>query len=312
VPDWWLGEGQQIRVERAPTHFGRLDMTVQGTREGVKVDFELDSDGSAGAKWDPPKRVVLHLPESRRLTRSLEGVEVVTRSDQKKRWDFPTVVELYLEEAAVLFKPIPGLVALPIEPNRSSRFLSLSLESVANTDPLKAPFGVPQPPVSRFLFTGLKTGTQTIGGVPFEVIDPQGNDGRSFVVLHSPKAPANRTWPREVQIPVSQQGKRVFFLGNVHGWSSQDPGTGEWGAVAEYVIHYADGQTQVVPLITGRTIDEWAARPEADEVFLGPRGKTWHLNVIGAELRPAPIERIVFRDLDTPAAPVLVAVTLER
>ena len=98
----------------------------------------------------------------------------------------------------------------------------------------------------------------------------------------------------------------------MHGWSSQDPGTGGWGAVAEYVIHYADGQTQTVPLITGRTIDEWAARPEADEVLLGPRGKTWHLNVIGAELRPVPIERIVFRDLDTPAAPVLVAVTLEK
>ena len=54
-------------------------------------------------------------------------------------------------------------------------------------------------------------------------------------------------------ILLKQQGKRLFFLGNIHGWSPNDPGTGEWGAVAEYVIHYADGGTQTVPLVTGRT-----------------------------------------------------------
>ncbi len=313
VPDWWLDEGQEIRVERAPTHFGQVGMTLRGTADGVQVAFNLAPGDSPGAeKRESPERIVLHLPESRPLVGSLEGVDVVTRSNQEKRWDFPTVVELYLEEAAELFKPIPGLVSLPIEPGPTAQFRSLSLASAANTDPFKAPFGVPQAPESRLLFTGLKVGTQTIGGVPFEIIDPQGNEGRSFVVLHSPRAPQNRPWPHEVEIPVGEQGKRVFFLGNVHGWSSQDPGTGEWGAVAEYVIHYADGQTQTVPLITGRTIDEWAARPEADEVFLGPRGKTWHLNVIGAELRPVKIEKILFRDLDTPATPVLVAVTLEK
>jgi hypothetical protein len=67
-----------------------------------------------------------------------------------------------------------------------------------------------------------------------------------------------------------------------------------------------------VPLITGRTIDEWTASPEAEEVLLGPRGKTWHLNVIGTTLRPVKVEKITFRDLDTPAAPVLAAVTLEK
>ena len=82
--------------------------------------------------------------------------------------------------------------------------------------------------------------------------------------------------------------------------------------MAEYAITYEDGQTQTVPLITGRTIDEWAARPEADEVQLGLRGKPWHLNILGVQLRDVPITKIVFRDLGTRAAPVLVAVTLER
>ncbi len=102
----------------------------------------------------------------------------------------------------------------------------------------------------------------------------------------------------------------MFFLGNVHGWFSDDPGTGEWGAVAEYVIHYADGGKQTVPLVTGRTADDWAGAPEADEAFVGLKGSPWHLNVLGVELRDVTIEKVVFRDLGTSAAPVLVAVTL--
>ncbi|MFH1921714.1 MAG: hypothetical protein ABIP48_17760, partial [Planctomycetota bacterium] len=315
VPDWWLADGQEVRVRRAPTHFGQVDLVVRGKADGVQVEFELDPSESPGAKLrTSPRRVVLHLPESRPLVGSLEGVEVVTRSDQKKRWDFPTVVNLYLEKAAPLLgKPIPGLVPLPVEAAIApDECRMLDLAPVANTDPFTAPFGVPQKPDSRFLFTGLAVGEQQIGGVPFRVIDPAQNDGRGMVLLHSPRAPANREWPHEVEIPVGEQGRRIFFLGNVHGWSSLDQGTGEWGAVAEYAIHYADGQTQTVPLVTGRTIDEWQGSPQADEVLLGPKGDSWHVNVLAATLRPVKIDKIIFRDLDTPAAPVLFAVTLEK
>jgi hypothetical protein len=262
-------------------------------------------------KRQPPKRIVLHLPKSRPLLGSPEGVEVTVRSSQKKRWDFPTVVQHYTEQAGPLFRPIPGLVALPLEePIARKRCEMLDLTALANTDPLSAPFGVENP--GNYLFTGLPLGDKTVGGVPFGIIDPAKNDGRGLLVLHSPRAPQNRKWPRQVEIPVGQQGKRLFFLGNVHGWSPHDPGAGDWGAVAEYVIEYTDGQTQVVPLVTGRTADEWSATPEAGDVLPGLRGEPWHLNVLGVKLRPVAIRKIVFRDLGTPAAPVLAAVTLEK
>ena len=88
VPDWWLGDGQEIRIERLPTHFGEMNLVVRGTAKGVKV--KLDPP-----KRNPPKRIVLHLPESRPLVNRLCGVQVVTRANQKKRWDFSTVVDLY-------------------------------------------------------------------------------------------------------------------------------------------------------------------------------------------------------------------------
>ncbi|MCR4412550.1 MAG: hypothetical protein NUV77_09025 [Thermoguttaceae bacterium] len=303
APDGWLADGKEIRVENAPTHFGPMSLRTRGTAKGVEVQWSAPSR-------TPPKRVVLHLPKSRPLSATLPGVEIATRPDQKKPWDFATVVALYQQEAPKP-KPIPGLVELPLAtPLPAAHCRMLDLAPVANTDPFVAPFGVPKP--GKLLFTGLRPGEQTVAGVRFSLLDPAKNQGRALVVLHSPHAPKDRTWPSEVQIPVNQQGKRLYFLGNIHGWSPSDEGSGDWGAIAEYVIHYADGQKAVVPLIPGRTTDDWCSAPEAEEVYLGLKGDPWHLNVLGVALRPVPVEKIVFRDLGTAAAPVLAAVTLEQ
>ncbi|MCE5311359.1 MAG: hypothetical protein LLG20_27285 [Acidobacteriales bacterium] len=88
VPDWWLADGKEIRVERLPTHFGPIDMLVRGSAKGVNVEL-------TGPVRETPKRIVLHLPASRPLMNTLSGVSLVNRPDQKQRWDFPTVVEKY-------------------------------------------------------------------------------------------------------------------------------------------------------------------------------------------------------------------------
>jgi len=240
VPDWWLAEGKEIRVERAPTHFGLMSLRVTGTGKGVQVKLDPPRRQS-------PERILLYLPRSRQLLESVKGVEVIARSDQKKHWDFSKVVRLYRESAAPLFKQIPGLVSLSVEPVIApSQCRMLDLTPLANTNPFTSPFGVENP--DKYLFTDMPVGVQTVGGVPFHIIDPAKNKDRGIVVLHSSRAPTDRKWPRQVEIPIKQQGKRLFFLGNVHGWSPDDPETGEWGAVAEYIIHYADGGTQTVPL----------------------------------------------------------------
>ncbi len=205
VPDGWLADGQEIRVQRAPTHFGVMSLVVRGKPAGVEVQL-------TAPRRNAPKRIVLHLPKSRPLVGQLPGVEVVARPDQKTRWDFPRVVKLYEEQAKSYVKTIPGLVTLPLgAPIAPGRCRFLDLAAVANTDPFQAPFGVPKP--GKFLFTGLDVGQQTVGGVPFQILDASKTAGRGLVVLHSPRAPKNIAWPRQVEIPVGQQGKRLFFLG---------------------------------------------------------------------------------------------------
>jgi len=88
APDGWLEPGREIRVQNAPTHFGPLSLRVRGRANSVEVKFDPP-------RRSPPNRVVLHLPQSRPLVQPVRGAEVVSRADDRKRWDFPTVVELY-------------------------------------------------------------------------------------------------------------------------------------------------------------------------------------------------------------------------
>ncbi len=304
VPDWWLAEGKEIRVDRAPTHFGVLSLRVRSKADGLELELDPPTRQA-------PSRILLHVPDSRRPRNTPAAVQVATRPDQPERWDFPTVLGLYEKTAPPLARRTPGLIDLPLDrPLRPEDCRMLDVGAVANTDPFAAPFGVQKP--GKFLFTGMPVGAQTVGGVPFQIVDPATNGRRGFVVLHSDKAPADRQWPREVELHVRAKGSALYFLGNVHGWAPSDAGAGPSGAVAEYVIHYADGRIQTVPLITGRTIEEWTAAPTAADVFCGMKGDPWHLNMLGVALRPVEVTKVVFRDLETPAAPMLVAVTLAR
>jgi hypothetical protein len=91
IPDWWLAEGKEIRIKRAPTHFGPMNLIVTGTKKGLQVKF-------TPPRRQPPKQIFLYLPESRKLIKPLKGVEVVHKPEQKTRWDFPKVVKQYSQQ----------------------------------------------------------------------------------------------------------------------------------------------------------------------------------------------------------------------
>jgi hypothetical protein len=88
VPDWWLADDQQIRIERLPTWFGNVSLIVTGTAKGVEIQFD-------GPLREKPARIVLHLPDNRPLISSISGVTVETRKPQSVRWDFDKVVDQY-------------------------------------------------------------------------------------------------------------------------------------------------------------------------------------------------------------------------
>ena len=99
VPDWWLADGEHIRVERLPTWFGNISLEITGTAKGVQIKIE-------GPDREKPARIILHLPDNRPLIDKVPGLTIETRKPQPVRWDFKKVVTDY--EAAIV-KPVTTL-----------------------------------------------------------------------------------------------------------------------------------------------------------------------------------------------------------
>ncbi len=309
IPPDWLAPGHKIVVQNALTEFGILTMELRGEPEGIV--------GRIAAKWRGigPKKILINVPRGKWLVHtegiSPEMLELVFYPPLREKWSYPRVVELYSQTAPPRLMPeIPLVERFPVVPPPDpERYLTIDLRPFAITNPFTAPFGVPRP--GKFLFTGMPTGRIMICGIPFELINPARNEGRGLVVLHSQQWPTASQFPTKVEIPIGRRARRVYLLGNVAGWAANDPGTGPDQAVAEYLLVYADGLRETVPLVPGQTLDDWAARPSAEDVVPVLQGTPWHLNLLVLRTRDGPLEKIIFTDRGTPSAPLLAAMTVE-
>jgi hypothetical protein len=327
VPSHWLDAGERIHVGRAPTHFGVVGLTATAERDLIRIQVDPPTRR-------PAERIVVHMPagiEIEAASRDEKPIQIenprevvlrgalardpgpvtlrVRRATGAAPMTFRSRVAAYQAKLSSRLTPIPDLAPPDaIVAIDAQSCLSIDLRRFANTDPLAAPFNVPNP--GRFRFAGLSLGTQKVLGVPFDIIDPGENQGRGLIVLRGAHACAG--FPREVDVPVRAAARFLCILGNVTGWEPDDPGVGEHGAVGEYQVRYADGSVQEIPLISGRTVDDWAQPPCATHVICGLRGSPWHLNLLVIRLRPEQVESVVFRDFGTPASPVVAAMTLIR
>jgi hypothetical protein len=95
-------------------------------------------------------------------------------------------------------------------------------------------------------------GTQVLGGVRFDVIDPARNDGKSCIALKgkpSPYFPA-----QSIDIPLGgARLDKLYFLHAVRGAAG--------GRQAAYVVHYADGAYVEIPVRLGMEVRGWWAAP---------------------------------------------------
>jgi len=105
VPDWWLGDGKEIVIERLPTWFGTMALRIRGRKGGIEVTLDPPTRRA-------PARIVLHLPANRRLLNAPADVEVATRSPQTKRWDFPAVAAAYRKTNPPALVPRPDALSL--------------------------------------------------------------------------------------------------------------------------------------------------------------------------------------------------------
>jgi len=94
-------------------------------------------------------------------------------------------------------------------------------------------------------------GTSKLSGmVPFNVIDPEWNAGKSCIVLAGPK---RESFPKESEsIPVGKRCDRIFFL---HTAMYVQAAKGE--SVLDYEISYDDGRKETIPMRNQVEISDW-------------------------------------------------------
>ena len=98
-------------------------------------------------------------------------------------------------------------------------------------------------------------GIHKFSGVPFKIINPVANKGKSCIVL----AGMQRPWfPKNVTIPVNKKFKRLFFL-VTSGWTGH-------GVVAKIKINYQGGTgyaaQRTLTLIRDKNIADWCSKTD--------------------------------------------------
>jgi len=94
----------------------------------------------------------------------------------------------------------------------------------------------------------LKAGDRTFYGVPFRIIDPEANGGRSIITLRS--RISSQALPQVVTIPMPSRHCRALYFLHAAAWGT--PGT-----IGEYIIVYADGDSVRLPLTIPGNIANW-------------------------------------------------------
>lgn len=110
----------------------------------------------------------------------------------------------------------------------------------------------------------LPTGRQKFYGVPFEIIPPAANGGKSVLTMKSRRLTPNL--PGEVQgIALGNQRARYLYFLHTASWGTP-------GVIGKYVVHYADGQSVELPIRiprpsndTGNSNNWWAGAVGGEE-----------------------------------------------
>lgn len=150
-------------------------------------------------------------------------------------------------------------------------------------------------------------GRQVWRTIPFDIIDPVTNGGRSCILL---RGRGREQMPAAAEFPVNQRCDVLYFL-QADAWA----GSSE-AVVARYVVTFADGSTVTVPLRNGREILDWWGARDSIESALGWQGKNAQSPSIGLCIYPwrnpkpdLTIARVRLEKAGGDAVPILVAVT---
>ncbi|HJT32549.1 MAG TPA: WD40 repeat domain-containing protein [Pirellulales bacterium] len=152
-------------------------------------------------------------------------------------------------------------------------------------------------------------------GVPFQLVDPQGDRVANIVMLYSPGGQIPPRMPPSVTLPCHSSARAIHFLSGVSGWGAQSEIKG--GSVSMVVrLHYRDGTTEEHPLRNGEHFadynlsDAGSDVPRSKRAFTFRGGHQMRYFAIRPKHRET-IEAIELAKGPDYTAPLVMAITLE-
>jgi len=108
-------------------------------------------------------------------------------------------------------------------------------------------------------FAGLPVGRQQFCGITFDIIDPEKNNGKSFLLVGGSLfgGPARQDcFPCQIDMAVNDRYAMLYFLHGA-GWAAQEPVVFSWSVVFSYIVRYTDGCNVEMPVILNKNITNW-------------------------------------------------------
>jgi hypothetical protein len=188
------------------------------------------------------------------------------------------------------------------------KYLPLDLRKVATVVSTRGMFYSEDSPAERLVFRDWSP--KEVEGVPFQLVDPQGDRVPNAVLLYGPTGRMPPRMPRSVSLPCHVPARAIHLLSGVSGWGFP---LGEKGSVTMIVrLHYADGQAEDHALRNGEHFADYIRRvdvPGSKLAFL-LRGQQLRYLAVQPQ-RDAAIDRIELVKGPDATAPVVMAVTVE-
>jgi hypothetical protein len=147
-------------------------------------------------------------------------------------------------------------------------------------------------------------------GVPFNLIDPQGDKTPNVVILYSKNGKVAEKMPKAVSVPCNAPAKAIHLLSGVSGWGYD---SGDKGTVSMVVrLHYADGKTEDQELTNGEHFADYMKRTDVpgSKLAFDLGGKQVRYLALTPQ-RKEKIEKIEFVKGRDHTAPIVMAVTVE-
>jgi putative heme-binding domain-containing protein len=191
---------------------------------------------------------------------------------------------------------------------RRGKYLPLDLRKAATIVSTRGMFNDADDSLERLVFPDWSP--RTVEGVPFLLVDPQGERVRNVILLHGPQGQFPPRMPRSVELPCHTPARAIHLLSGVSGWGYP---YGRKGSVSMIVrLHYADGSAEDHPLENGVHFADYIRVVDVpgSKLAFNLRGQQLRYLAVSPKRKDS-IDRIELIKGPDATAPIVVAVTVE-